>query len=276
MGGSASYRLAKKIANAKQNGAPQSEIDELESKRQEALEAERQKRREAKQPKEVSFLDRVNSAKDKNEFATVMRERYGDKVSEGFINMTELSMAKRVMSTIDELEKRYPFMTGFVKEFDVRGDAVAAMSQGGRLSLNPAYWGTKDNESLYDSSYNTPNSTPESSIAHEFGHAIHTYLYNLMSEGASDSFIEMFKLMQKRQDGTFLADVYKLAKKKGKFRSKDALFSGISEYAQVNSKEAFAEAFADVYSNGDNASKASKAYVEAMFEVLEGYGVKIN
>lgn len=48
MGGSASYRLAKKIANARLNGAPQSEIDELERQRQTAKEAERQKRLSAK------------------------------------------------------------------------------------------------------------------------------------------------------------------------------------------------------------------------------------
>ncbi|MBP5782346.1 MAG: hypothetical protein J6W04_02285 [Bacteroidales bacterium] len=44
MGGSASYRLAKKIANARANGASQDEIDELERQRQVAKEAERAKR----------------------------------------------------------------------------------------------------------------------------------------------------------------------------------------------------------------------------------------
>lgn len=45
MGGSASYRLARKIANAKANGASQEEIDELERQREAAREAEREKRK---------------------------------------------------------------------------------------------------------------------------------------------------------------------------------------------------------------------------------------
>ena len=44
MGGSASYRLAKKIANAQANGASQEEIDELERQRLAAKEVERIKR----------------------------------------------------------------------------------------------------------------------------------------------------------------------------------------------------------------------------------------
>ena len=44
MGGSASYRLAKKIRFAEQNGAPQSEIDDLRKQHEAALTAEREKR----------------------------------------------------------------------------------------------------------------------------------------------------------------------------------------------------------------------------------------
>ncbi len=44
MGGSGSYRLARKIANARMNGAPQSEIDDLERRHQQALADEREKR----------------------------------------------------------------------------------------------------------------------------------------------------------------------------------------------------------------------------------------
>lgn len=48
MGGSARYRLGKKIANAKMNGASQSDIDELERRRQEAIRQEQNKRYEIK------------------------------------------------------------------------------------------------------------------------------------------------------------------------------------------------------------------------------------
>lgn len=276
MGGSASYRLAKKIARAIQDGAPQSEIDELERRRQEAREAERQKRLAAKQPPaEKTFKDRINDTQTKEEFASVMRERYGNKaVSDDFINRTELSMAKRVMGVISDLEARYPFMEGFIKKFDIRNDAIAAMRQDGTLTLNPVFWEMKDNPVLYESSYNTPNSTPEATIAHEFGHAIHNYYFNWMREG-NLTFLELSKLYKKRLSGEFLNDVWKLAKKKAHVKSKDALLSGISRYAKTNVMEGFAEAFADVYSNGDNASNNSKAYVEAMFETLESqYGIK--
>ena len=48
MGGSASYRLAKKIADEKNNGASQDEIDELERKREIARKRESQKRKNNK------------------------------------------------------------------------------------------------------------------------------------------------------------------------------------------------------------------------------------
>ena len=56
MGGSASYRLGKKIANAMVNGASQDEIDELERKRQEAKMAE--KRRLAEEKEKLAELER--------------------------------------------------------------------------------------------------------------------------------------------------------------------------------------------------------------------------
>ena len=48
MGGSASYRLAKKIEKARASGVSDNEINELERQRQTAREAERQKRKNKK------------------------------------------------------------------------------------------------------------------------------------------------------------------------------------------------------------------------------------
>lgn len=82
MGGSASYRLGKKIANARMNGASQDEIDELERKRQEAKEAEKAKRQQNNKITTPggdfpTSLPNINGVSQKQiEFAEDRRDKY--------------------------------------------------------------------------------------------------------------------------------------------------------------------------------------------------------
>ena len=66
MGGSASYRLARKIAKARENGESQDVIDELERQRQTARERERNMRKIAKEREEwikAHTLERTDEEK---------------------------------------------------------------------------------------------------------------------------------------------------------------------------------------------------------------------
>ena len=213
------------------------------------------------------------------------------KVPRAFIMKNDLELVKRVVKTIDELENRYPFMKGFIKGFNNTELGIAQIDDDDYLLLNPGYWG-EDNGHLYTSStctFHPPNMTPEAFIAHEFGHAIHNYYMQkkLESERKKGMWQE-FEYYQKIRDGSALGDVEAIAVKRLGVDVNTAR-RGISEYAtgmkikqqtvfgtrtiKVDpTHESFAEAFADVYANKDNASDASKAYVEAMLSEIGKLG----
>ncbi|MBQ6503136.1 MAG: hypothetical protein IJI57_04385 [Flexilinea sp.] len=284
MGGSASYRLARRIANARDRGAPQSEIDELERRRQDALTAERQKRQAAKQPPEKSFLDKLNSAKDEEELRKVMLEKYKPGfIHKEFLNK-DLGMLKRALKTIDELETRFPEMKGKVHEFNAKYEigTYGSMSLTGQLSITQS-WDNFDDPDLYGdkNGWFHKNRTPEAVIAHEFAHAITArILEKKYPELFDDGDIRPSKIYANYEDylqvkkewsnGAFLKPLRKEALKALGLKVKDENLATrqISRYAELNIHEAFAEAFADVFANGDNASEASKAYTNALINAL--------
>ena len=289
MGGSASYRLGKKIANARLNGASQDELDELERQRQAALNAERQKRQEAKQPKEKSFRDKLNDVKTGDELSKLLNEKYST-VASGVVANNDIDMVKRAIRTLDELEEQYPFMKGKISglEYQYVPNVPAAMhakfnGENGTVNQNfkfGAGWEIKDNPKFYSGSergFTPPNQTPESIVAHEFGHAI-------------ANIVTSRKLAQARAKGKIDALFYIDDIKKGKeleYLEKRALdllgikqaakarkeISGYAKearmYEGIPTRESFAEAFADVYSNGDKASNVSKAYVKVLLEEVK-------
>ena len=227
-------------------------------------------------PDEKTFRDKVNGASSKEDLVNVMRGKYGTGFNERFVTANNLNNVKRAMDTVSELEDRFPFMKGFIKSFNIRKDAIAAMSQSGELTLNPRYWNLENNPAFsdYGGGFNHKNPTLESTIAHEFGHAVHNWLWDRMVEAnPPKSFLDQINQMKTRRSGKFLNDVVARAKKIAHVRSKDALFSQISKYATYSNQEGFAEAFADVFANGDNATVASKALYQAMSEELQKYGV---
>ncbi len=292
MGGSASYRLAKKIANAKGRGAPQSEIDELERQHQLALATEKEKRQEAKQPqqpKEKTFRDKVNEAQTKEELMSVLSDKYSY-IQSGVISRNDTEMVKRAVRTLDELEEQYPFMKGAITglEFAVTPGSPAAVharfsSQKGLVSQNFKFgegWDVSDNPSFYSDDrrgHNPPNRTPESIVAHEFGHAIGNLILGKRLEEASNrSIFESIMMIDDIKNNRGLAYLEKRAVATLGYKQPAAVRGKISGYAKEARRygsnptnESFAEAFADVYSNGENASDVSKAYVNALLSEVQ-------
>ena len=305
MGGSASYRLARKIANAKANGESQAVIDELERQRQAAIEAERQKRQEVKQPKEKSFSDKVNESQSKEELLSVLQEKYGEEnVAKGFVTKHDLGMTKRALNTLLELEEKYPFMKGAVSGFHFVVDPTVVLDPNGSISAEiqsefnsrtgeskhtlglGAVFSTVDNPLLVtgkDRGFHPPNMTPEAIIAHEYGHAICNYMLGRMLQDARQrGLMDALFMMDDIKKGTTLQRLEKQAKQSiGYKKALPSFRHEISGYASdaklykgKPTQEAFAEAFADVYANGDNASNVSKAYVNILLSEIDrlGYG----
>lgn len=237
----------------------------------------RNMRRPTAQPAESSFRDKVIEAKNKKELRDVMLERYKpEQVSTSFTNKN-VNMVKRILTTLDDLESRYPEMRDKVHIFDGnRKRAYASMGVDGKLSIN-AKWSKEDHPELYgdQNGWFHKNRTPEAVVAHEFAHAIQAKILekkypNDFVNGEisrNTSFLNRLNIATDWSTGTYLSPIRDRALSKLGITRVEAV-QQISRYAGTNNFELFSEAFGDVFANGDNASEASKALTEELIREL--------
>lgn len=128
---------------------------------------------------------------------------------------------------------------------------MAYYDANGNLAVNMAYFNSDIMNATYDKSVadgyhpGKGNKTGmEAVVAHEMGHRL--------TDAAAGGWSGL--------DSTADKIVAEAAKKLG-YKNTASLTSKVSGYAKQNSAEAVAEAFADVYCNGNKASKASRAIV---------------
>lgn len=121
---------------------------------------------------------------------------------------------------------------------------------GGSLHINPNIF--KDEKTFYEiiggriRAYH-PNATPESILAHEYGHGISLKVdEKKIIDNAVARYVEKYP---KSAMDAFIPDYQYAAE-------------SISHYAVTTEHELFAEAFGDVYANGDKAQELSKWIVE--------------
>lgn len=120
----------------------------------------------------------------------------------------------------------------------------------GSLHINPNVF--NDEETFYNvvggkiRAYH-PNATPESLLAHEYGHSVSLEVdEQKIIDNAVARYVEKYP---KSAMDAFLPDYQYAAE-------------SISHYAVTTEHELFAEAFGDVYTNGDNAQELSKWIIE--------------
>ena len=227
------------------------------------------------QPQAKTFRDKINDAQTKNDLLLELQNEYGaKKVKSDFVLKNDINMVKRAMNTVIDLEEKYPFMKGFVNFFYESKAGMASMNPRGGLSLNSKYW-KQDDKRMYSGKHRgwwPPNSKPESLIAHEFGHAIAFKYYNKLYKEAkrNNDLGTILSLVAGQRKGEFLKSVEKTAMKSLNVKTMKGARQQISGYATKGGiHEAFAESFADVFANGDNASDMSKAYVRELLAVIK-------
>ena len=264
-------------------------------KRGDLLDNMRNMRRKPETPREKTFRDKVNEAKTKKELLGTLREKYGNSnVKPAFVNSNDIDMVKRVVNTVEDLGEKYPASSGIVTGFGVtkRRGVMACMSQTfnkirglteNRMDLGDGYWDIKDHPALLSDmgGFHPKNSTPESTIVHEYAHAIQGVLMSRMLTNAKNSFEKMV-IVSKIQNGTaldFLEDraLQSLGINPSNRFERSETRGKISGYAKNPMGgsailESFSEAFADVYANGDKANEVSKAYVKALMDELNNGG----
>lgn len=252
----------------------------LENQRRGALLDNMKNMRRGAKQKEKSFKDKINEAKNKKELRAVMTERYGeDNVSTKFTSKN-VTMVKRAMSTLDDLERMFPEMAGKVHSFTGNNaKAYASMHPSGVLNIN-GKWSRLDDPELYGdhNGWFHKNRNPEAVIAHEFGHVIgakilekiYPNVFNSRGEVKPSFSSEFLSFADAWNTGSYLRAVENraLSKLGGKYASGAEARQQISRYAGKDISEGFAEAFADWFTNRDNANEVSRAYAEALIEEL--------
>lgn len=226
---------------------------------------------------DTEFSIKIRDAKNATELQKILFEKHGYQNNKfaylGFL-AKNIEMVKRALVTIDELENKFPFTKGIIVDYGADNENLASfLLHTGRLSLGKE-WNEEDDFRLYNGTSRFlihPNATPESFIAHEFAHAIeakimHKKYPNAFQDGKlnPDNFRLYNKIAKEWQTGSHLVKVQEKALQKLGITVEEA-YPLISGYAvKKGIADAFAEAFADVYANGDNASEVSKVFTEEL------------
>ena len=163
-----------------------------------------------------------------------------------------------VLSMLREVQEQYGTELNDIQVATLTGDSVSAIAyydSNSNLAVNKIYFDNAKITQAYDdciaSGFHPArgfHSAMEAVVAHELGHHL-TELIGLR-EGLGAWQIDRVA------NGLVNTAMTNLG-----YRSTDRVRSGISGYAKQNNAEAVAEAYADVYCNGDNAARESRAIV---------------
>ena len=232
------------------------------------------------------FKNKVHYARSKEQLLDIMRKKYGEhNVPKSFVYKNNINMVKRAVETVIGLEQQFPEMKGFVKAWGNTTQSPAAAFEFDGIMRLGRYWGHEDEIELYSDSLDHTgdyaNRTPESVIAHEFQHAMQAKLLQMMypsefvnGEHKHTSDDMYFKLNEAWESGNFLEGIKNKALQKLGMPDSMNTYGQISLYATESIFEAFAEGFADVYANDNEANRVSKALTEAFLEEYNNYGGK--
>lgn len=211
------------------------------------------------------YNSNIASLKEVNDFTSLsvyMGARHGVRLSDS-IGSLELST---VVSAIDGLESvvaEYPDVGNLLTTGITSNSGVMACT-GSKLSFNPDYF--RDNKTLSSTcsdmsgkGFWVKNSSPQSIGAHEAAHGVEWALIQANPQYVSEP--DKISAWNNCSEATRIvreACVNIKNTEYGQGKSSTDLIRSISTYAMQNDSETMAEAFADVYANGDNAKPLSK------------------
>ena len=170
----------------------------------------------------------------------------------------------------------YPDVGKYIEKITTDNSGVMSCN-GERITFNPSFYKDKGTlekkcEELSKTGFWVKNTTPESIGVHEAAHGVEWALIN-----ANPAYEFEFQKVLAWNDCTEAASIVSEACKNikkteyGKGKTNKDMISAISKYATASKSETMAEAFADVYANGDNASPLSKEIKRLAFEKMKKY-----
>ncbi|MBQ9898548.1 MAG: phage minor capsid protein [Ruminococcus sp.] len=203
----------------------------------------------------------IRDCKDYDELEKYLKESYNISI-DGDIRGLDFESVRESLYGSETIIKEYPQLGETIKRVTISMQGAMGCT-GEVITFNPSYYkeASKINElckQQSESGWWIKNSSPASLGVHETAHAVErllidsnsSYEYDFMKTLAWDDCTEASKIIKQSILETKNTPY-------GKGKSKAALVTAISRYAQENDSETMAEAFADVFANGKEANPMS-------------------
>lgn len=217
----------------------------------------------------------IQSAKSFDELEEYFNSNYSIKMDKAVRNL-DLEAVKQPLIGIDSMLKDFPELANTLEVIKVSKGGVMSCA-GETIEFNPVHYA--DNvkvpelcEKYGNSGWWPKNSTPASIGHHEAAHGVEWLLCNM-----NPQYIENWQRINAynkcTEAQTIVGEACKNVKKTeyGKGKKNAEIKAAISKYANDTPSECMAEAFADIYCNGENANPLSKEIKKLTIELYKKY-----
>lgn len=233
------------------------------------------KKKYLKAAEDQTKASRISDVKDFTELDKYLKKTYNISVDSSVKNL-DFATVQEALTGVESVLSEFPDLADTVKLLTTSKSGVMSCA-GEKITFNPAYFKTSgklldDCERMAKSRWWVANASPASIGAHESAHAIEwmmihknsLYEYDWQRIDVWNKCTEAKKLVSQA-----CKNIKKTPYGKGKKNAE--LIGGISRYGQETASETMAEAFADVYANGENANPLSAEIKRLTIETLESY-----
>lgn len=209
-----------------------------------------------------SNIHDLNEVDDFLSLSVYMGAKHGVRLSDSIADL-ELNTVTGAISGLESVVKEYPEV-GTLLTTGITSKSGVMACTGSKLSFNPDYF--KDGHTLPSTcadmsrqGFWIKNASPQSIGAHEAAHGVEWALIQ-----ANPQYLSEPEKVQAWNNCTEASRIVRTAcsniknTEYGRGKTSTDLVRSISTYALQNDSETMAEAFADVYANGDNAKPLSK------------------
>lgn len=224
---------------------------------------------------ENDIIKSMRSIPNFDEMEQYLSDRYNITLDTAVKDLN-FAICKDVMNGIEHIISEYPELADNISKITTGQSGVMCCS-GKEIAFNPAYFqNTKMFREMCEKNSGAgwwiPNSSSASIGVHETAHAIEQLLIDA-NEAYLYSHEKILAWNECTEAKAVVSQACKNVKKisYGRGKVNETLKGAISGYAKTSPSETMAEAFADVFANGDKANPLSQEIVKLTKEKLNSY-----
>lgn len=222
-----------------------------------------------------SAVEKIADVKDFEELDKYLKKTYNVSVDKSVKDL-DFATVQEAITGVESVLSEFPELADSIKLITTSKSGVMSCS-GEKITFNPAYFKTSgklhdDCKRASGSRWWVQNASPASIGAHESAHAIEWMM--IQKNNAYEYGWQRIDVWNKCAEAKKLvSQACKNIKKTpfGKGKKNAELIGGISRYGQETASETMAEAFADIYANGESANPLSLEIKRLTIETLKQY-----